>query len=162
MRLKGKAGIVVAIMAVIIATAIFLVNPTEACLVVRNGKTGEILASYPMKEGGEFSVRFKHSVNQSPVEDRYRIEKEEIVVYETVYYNFGAGVQTELAPGQTLSYGEDGAMIVSGIDRPIADLAYHISPVYDHILTVAGKEISLRALCKGERAATFTYEKKRW
>ncbi len=155
---KQIVGIVVAIIAFIIATAIFHVNHTEDCLILRNGKTGKILASYPMEEGGEFSVRFKHSVNQSPVEDRYRIENGQIVVYETVYYNFGAGVQTELEEGQTLTYGENGSMIISGIDKPIADLSYIVSPVYDHILCINGEEISLRQLCKEERNISFSYE----
>lgn len=156
---KQIVGIVVAIIAVIIATAIFHVNHTEDCLILRNGKTGKILASYPMQEGGEFSVRFKHSVNKSPVEDRYRIENGGIVVFETVYYNFGAGVQTELEEGQSLTYGKDGSMIISGIDKPIADLSYNVSPVYDHILLINGEEISLRQLCGKERAVSFIYEK---
>lgn len=155
---KQFVGIVVAIIAVIIATAIFHVNHTEDCLILRNGKTGKILASYPMEEGGEFSVRFKHSVNQSPVEDRYRIENGQIVVYETVYYNFGAGVQTELEEGQRLTYGENGSMIISGIDKPIADLSYIVSPVYDHILCINGEEISLRQLCGEERNISFSLE----
>lgn len=149
----------VAIIAVIIATAIFHVNHTEDCLILRNGKTGNILASYPMEEGGEFSVRFIHSVNKSPVEDRYRIENGGIVVYETAYYSFGAGVQTELEEGQTLTYAEDGAMIISGFDKPIADLSYIVSPVYDHILLVNGEEISLRQLCGEERLVSFRFEK---
>ena len=150
----------VAIMALIIATAIFHVNHTEDCLRLRNGRTGKILASYPMKEGGEFSVRFKHSVNQTPVEDKYRIIDGNIVVYETVYYSFGAGVQTELAEGEALTYGEDGAMIISGINQIVDQLSYNISPVYDHVLTIENTEISLRRLCGDERAITFTYEKK--
>lgn len=126
---------------------------------LRNGRTGKILTSYPMEEGGEFSVRFIHSVNKSPVEDKYRIENGEIVVYETVYYNFGAGVQTELEDGQTLTYGDDGAMIVSGFNKPIADLSYNVSPVYDHVLWVNGEEVSLRQLCGEDRFVSFSYEK---
>lgn len=126
---------------------------------MRNGRTGNIFASYPLEEGGEFSVRFMHSVNKSPVEDRYRIVKGEIVVYETVYYNFGAGVQTELGEGQTLNYGEDGSMIISGFDQPIADLSYNVSPVYDHILEINGEEVSLRQLCGEDRFVSFSYEK---
>lgn len=104
-------------------------------------------------------MRFKHSVNKSPVEDRYRIENGGIVVYQTVYYNFGAGVQTELEEGQTLTYGKDGSMIISDIDKPIADLSYNVSPVYDHILLINGEEVSLRQLCGEERTVSFSYVK---
>ncbi|WP_352399541.1 DUF1850 domain-containing protein [Anaerotignum sp.] len=126
---------------------------------LRNGRTGKILASYPMEEGGEFSVRFIHSVNKSTVEDRYRIDDGEIVVYETVYYNFGAGVQTELGEGQTLTYGDDGSMIISGFHKPISDLSYNVSPVYDHILRINGEEVSLRQLCGKDRFVSFSYER---
>ncbi len=158
LSIKQIVGIVVAIIAVIIATTIFHMNHTGDCLKLWNGRTGNILASYPMEEGGEFSVRFMHSVNKSPVEDRYRIENGEIVVYETVYYNFGAGVQTELEEGQTLTYGEDGSMIISGFNKPISQLSYNVSPVYDHILRVNGEEVSLRQLCGEDRFVSFSYE----
>lgn len=49
-------------------------------------------------------------------------------------------------------------MIISGIDKPIADLSYIVSPVYDHILCINGEEISLRQLCKEERNISFSYE----
>ncbi len=48
--------------------------------------------------------------------DCYEIKHHSIYVEKTIYYNFGAGVQTELEGNETLSYGEDGA-IFSGFDR---------------------------------------------
>lgn len=159
MSVKQIVSIVVAITALIIATTIFILNATQNYLNLRDGKTGNVLASYPIEKDGEFSVWFIHSVNQSPVEDCYRIENGEIVVYQTMYYNFGAGVQTELEDGQTLSYGEDGSMIVSGFDQPIPELYYNISPVYDHVLKINGEEISLRQLCGENRFISFCYEK---
>lgn len=143
---------------IIVATTIFVINPTGNCLTIRDGKTGEILAGYPFEEGGEFSVRFMHSVNLSPVEDKYRIENGGIVVFETVYYAFGAGVQSQLEDGQILTMGDNGEMIISGIDTPISELTYNISPVYDHVLILGEKEISLKELCKDVRTITFVYE----
>lgn len=142
----------------IAATAIFHVNGTESCLVVRSGNTGEAIARYPLFESGEFSVGFKHSVNQSLVEDRYRIVDGEIMVYETLYYHFGAGVQTQLGEGQTMEETEDGGMIVKGIDTIIPNLYYNISAVYDHTLTINGESISLKELCGEERNIQLCYE----
>lgn len=146
------------IMTVIVATAIFLMNHTGDCLIVRNGKTGEILARYPLAEGGEFSVGFIHSVNQSPVIDYYRITDGDIMVYETEYYNFGAGVQTTLNEGEYLKQGEDGSMIISGIDKIIGELSYVVSPVYDHVLKIGTKEVSLKELCGEDRLIILQYE----
>lgn len=155
---KQIVGIVVAVALGVAVAAIFLVNRTEGCLVIESGETGGVLARYPLKEGGKFSVRFKHSVNQSPVEDFYRIQDGSIMVYQTVYYAFGAGVQTEIGAGETLTRGEDGAMIVSGMDRLIPSLSYNISPVYDHVLNINGEEHSLKEICKEERTISFHYE----
>lgn len=156
---KAMVRIVVAIIAIIIAAAIFRVNPTEGYLTIRGGRTGDVFAQYPLEEDGEFSVGFKHSVNQSMVIDYYCIRDGEIMVYKTQYDSFGAGVQTALGAGETLREGDDGAMIVSGMDKIIPTLSYIVSPVYDHILTIEGEEISLRDLCKEERLITLAYEK---
>ena len=155
--MKGIVSIVVAVV-VITATTIFHVNRTEDSLIVKSGKTGEIFARYPLEEGGEFSVGFKHSVNKSLVEDRYKIENGEIVVFETLYYHFGAGVQTQLQEGQTLEHGKDGSMVIGNINQVIPKLYYNISPVYDHTLKINGETISLQKLCQEERNILFSYK----
>ena len=109
-------------------------------------------------EGDEFSVGFIHSVNKSPLTDVYQIKDHKIYVVRTIYYGFGAGVQTELEDGQTLSYGENGEMIISGFDRELPYLSYMVGTVSDHTLTVRGKEISLRDLCGRNSAVEFTCE----
>ena len=128
-------------------------------LVLRNADSGQTYGRYPMAEGDWFSVGFVHSVNKSPVTDCYEIKHHSIYVEKTIYYNFGAGVQTELEGNETLSYGADGAMIVSGFDREMPDLTYFVGTVSDHTLIVNdGAEISLRDLCGRSSKARFTYE----
>ena len=101
----------------VIAAALFLCNKAGWYLVIRDGDTGQVCAKYPLDEGDSFAVGFIHSVNKSPLIDVYYIEDKQIYVEETIYYGFGAGVQTELNPGEELSYGPDGAMIVSNIHK---------------------------------------------
>ena len=127
-------------------------------LVLRNGDTGAVYARYPVSEGDRFSVGFIHSVNKSPLTDVYEIRDHKIYVVETVYYGFGAGVQTELEEGQTLRYGEDGAMIVSGFDREMDDLRYSVGTVSDHTLVIHGRRISLRELCGRNSPVRFSCE----
>ena len=74
----------------------------------------------------------------------------------TIYNNFGAGVQTEIEEGQKLEYGENGEMIVSGFDREMPWLSYIVGTVSDHILTIHGKEISLRELCDRNSKVEFS------
>ena len=142
---------------VIIIAAALLFSP-HYFLTLRNRDTGELYGRYPMKEGERFSVEFKHSINLSPVIDVYQIEDGNIYVEETIYYHFGAGVQTELNEGETLSYGEDGSMIVGNIHQLRNNVGYIVGTVYDHLLTVNGREISLRDLCGKNAAVRFNYE----
>ena len=78
---------------------------------------------------------------------------------KTVYYGFGAGVQTELEEGQKLEYGDDGSMIITGFDRKMDDLIYFVGTVSDHMLTLQeGEEISLRDLCGRNAMVRFSLE----
>lgn len=142
---------------VLIAAAVFLISP-RACLVLRDRDTGRQYARYPLREGEEFRVEFKHSVNLSPVIDVYRIEDGEIYVEETIYYHFGAGVQTQLNEGETLTYTEDGAMAVGNIHQRRGGMTYIVGTVYDHVLTVNGRRVSLSSLCGRNAPVRFTYE----
>ena len=133
---------------VMIASSVFIYSILSTpCLILRNGDTGKVLMAYPVSEGDEFSVTFVHSVNKSPVTDVYQIRGNDIYVVRTIYYSFGAGVQTQIEAGQTLEYGADGSMIVSGFERRMDSLSYIVGTVSDHILKIGGVSVSLRELC---------------
>ena len=140
-----------------IIAATFLFTP-HYFLTVRDRDTGELYSRYPMREGERFSVQFKHSINLSPVIDVYEIEGRDIYVEETIYYHFGAGVQTQLNEGETLTYGDDGSMIVGNIHQKRNNVGYIVGTVYDHVLKVDQQEVSLRDLCGRNTAVRFNYE----
>jgi hypothetical protein len=150
-RLLTGAAIVV-----MIAASVFIYFILSSpCLILKNGDTGKTLAVYRIEEGSKFSITFVHSVNKSPVTDIYEIRKGEIYVVRTIYYSFGAGVQTEIEEGQTLEYGEDGSMIVSGFERPMDNLSYIVGTVSDHILEINGSSVMLRELCGRNTTVRF-------
>ena len=144
------------------AAAVFFCGVSQAhqtWLTVRNDETGKLYARYPVEDGDWFSIGFIHSVNKSPLTDYYEIHDSKIYVEKTVYYGFGAGVQTEIEDGQTLEYGEDGSMTVSGFHKEIPDLVYIVGTVSDHTLVVnGGEEISLRDLCGRHTKVRFSVE----
>lgn len=146
-----------AIITVLAAAAVLFSNGFGYCLMLSNSENGKIYACFPLNEGGGFSVGFVHSVNKSPVIDYYEIRDKKIFVVKTKYYDFGAGVQTGLEDGQTLSYGDDGSMIISGFNKEMDDLVYCVGKVSDHTLTINGKEISLRGLCGRGALVRFSY-----
>ena len=147
-----------AALVLIVASSVFLYFVfSTPCIQLRDGDTGQVFAYYPVKEGDEFSVTFIHSVNNSPVTDVYELRDDKIFVIRTIYYSFGAGVQTEVGEGQTLEYGEDGSMIVSGFEKQLDSLSYIVGTVSDHILEIDNKSISLRELCGRNATVQFIY-----
>ncbi|MCI8512619.1 MAG: DUF1850 domain-containing protein [Lachnospiraceae bacterium] len=149
-----------AIMVAIIAAVVLFALRSGDYLVLRNGDTKEEYARFRVSEGDEFSVMFIHSVNQYPLTDVYQIRGHAIYVVQTIYYNFGAGVQTEIEEGQKLEIGENGEMIVTGFDREMPYLSYIVGTVSDHTLTIHGEEISLRELCGRNSKVEFSCEHK--
>jgi hypothetical protein len=149
-----------AVVVTIMASVFILYASSAQALVLKNADTGEVMAAYPIDDGHEFSITFIHSVNKSPVTDVYEIHGKEIYVIRTKYYSFGAGVQTEVEEGQTLEYGLDGSMIVSGFNRRIDKLSYIVGTVSDHMLEIGGETISLRELCGKNTTVQFCIERK--
>ena len=98
---------------------------------------------------------FIHSVNKSLVCDYFVLRNGEIYAEKTVYSAFGAGVQTEVEEGQTLTYNEDGTMTISGFNQRFDKLSYIVGTVYDHVLTIGGETISLTELCGRNAAVVF-------
>lgn len=151
--------IAIAAAALIVAAAVLILagSGPEFELTLSNAETGQVYGSFPVDEGDVFSVEFIHSVNQSPVIDHYEIrEGGDIYVTETHYFAFGAGVQTELNPGEYLEYGEDGSMQVKNINKHIPSLIYVVGTVSDHVMKIDGQEISLRELCGRNNKVLFT------
>lgn len=144
-----------AIVIIITVSVILFFSFSSPCLILKNGDTGEVITSFSVKDGDEFSVTFIHSVNNSPVTDVYQIRNGKIYVDRTIYYAFGAGVQTVIEEGQSLEYGQDGSMIVSGFNRLMDRLSYIVGTVSDHTLQINGKVISLRELCGKNTTVQF-------
>ena len=123
---------------------LFVNNKKKLYLIdTSNNKT---LGIYQFDNDYKFSIEFIHSVNKSPVIDYYEYKNNNIYVTKTVYYNFGAGVETELENNEKLSYGENGEMIISDIDKIINPLIYVVGSVYDHILYINNDKIILNEL----------------
>lgn len=125
-------------------------------LVLSDWDSGQVYASYPVEEGTTFGVEFIHSVNKSPVRDIYEIRGEEIWNTQCIYYGFGAGVEETLGEGETLSYGDKGEMIVSGIEKKMDNMLLVVGTISDHTLYLGEETISLRDLCGRSSQVLFT------
>ncbi len=154
---------VAAVVLIAAATVLFILLPKESGrLILSDADTGKRIASYSLSEGGEFAIEFKHSVNLSPVHDIYKIIDGKIINTDCIYYAFGAGVETTLEGTETLTYGEDGSMIISGINKEMYDMIYIVGTIYDHILFINDEKIILNDICGRNRHVRFQYRKNFW
>lgn len=144
---------------IIITAAAFLPGCSSSegwNLVLSNASTGEVYAEYPVESGDTFAVEFVHSVNKSPVRDVFEIREGEVWNIQCIYYGFGAGVEEELGEGEALSYGENGEMIISNIEKNTDDMVIVVGTISDHTLYLGDETISLRDLCGRSSPVKFT------
>ncbi len=143
-----KKGILTAAAALIVVAAVSLIFKSEAhTLHLTDAETGKVYARYSFGEADTFSVTFIHSVNQSPVTDFYkRGENNSLILYETVFYSFGAGMPESWPPDAIVETSAAGIR-VTNLHLTMPDVTYIVGTVSDHVLKVGEEEISLRALC---------------
>lgn len=156
-----KLSTVAAAVMIFITAAAFLpgCSPGGTSLVLSNADSGQVYATYPVENGDTFAVEFIHSVNKSPVRDVYEIREGEIWNTQCIYYGFGAGVEEELGEGETLSYGENGEMIISNIEKKIDNMVIVVGTISDHTLYLGDETISLRDLCGRSSKVLFTCQR---
>ena len=78
--------------------------------------------------------------------ESFRVENGRLVLESVRFYSFGAGMQSDLGEGQTLSQDGD-AMIISGFSAPLNELNLIVGTVSDHLLFIGNEIVSLRELC---------------
>ena len=142
-------------MIIITAAAVLINLCSTSYLVLYVEDTNTRYITQKAEEGLMFSVEFIHSVNQTPLKDTYIIENEQIRAYSTTYRSFGAGVQTALEEGQTMTYDDEGNMVITGFDITYDPLRYIVGTVSDHILYINDSETSLRTLCGRNAKVVF-------
>ncbi|MDR0513481.1 MAG: DUF1850 domain-containing protein [Treponema sp.] len=138
------------------ALHIFVTASRTGVLEIRDTFSGRLYGRWPVDENGGFAIEFIHSVNQSPVRESFRVEDGRLVLESVRFYSFGAGIQSDLGEGQTLSQDGD-AMIISGFNVPLNELNLIVGTVSDHLLFINNNVISLRELCGRNAQITIRY-----
>ena len=101
-------------------------------------RTGEVLRSWKIREGEFFTVKYTHSVQLTPVWETYEIQSGDIVLKETIFQSFGAGLPSTSPYDFEIT--EQGFRLYN-IDMKITDLVYRVGAVRaNHSLIIDGKE----------------------
>ncbi len=101
--------------------AIILINiPYKQALVFLQPERNDILCYVPMHPGGEFKIKYTHSIHLSDVIESYEITKaQKIRQYELEYEDFAIGMPSETAEGEQFEI-KDGKYFIKNMDREFA------------------------------------------
>jgi len=108
---------------VVLAAALFL--PLSARTLVSTAD-GALVLRHTLDPYETFAVSYTHSVNLAPVREIFVVRGAVIYLSALEFDTFGAGMPTELEPGQLLVHLPDGGMRIEGFERPVGDLRYMV------------------------------------
>ncbi len=132
---------------ILVAAVVILSQSRVPSLLLLDRETGKEYARFPFGENDSFSITFIHSVNQSPVTDYYKREKDDtLLLYSTKFHAFGAGMPESWPEGAHVETSPDG-ILVTNLHITLPDVTYIVGTVSDHTLRIGGKTVSLRDLC---------------
>ena len=79
------------VLIIIIGAIIIALLPTKVLLAF-DYKTGEYYKAWKIKDGDKFTVHYTHSVQLTPVTETYNIDGYNIILEETTFKSYGAGL----------------------------------------------------------------------
>jgi hypothetical protein len=112
---------------------------------------GPVLLASPMNRGETFVISYVHSVNRRPVDDTIRFEGDHLVIIESRFDAFGAGIPETTNEAGRLAFGPDGRVIYS-LSRDVPEIRLFVGRVAGHVLTVNRRSTPLADLIEPGRA----------
>ena len=144
-----------------VTMALYAFMNVSAVLILN--KDGAIAGAFSFESVDEFIIRFTHSWNRTPIDEVYRIGESGLELQETLFEDFGAGIQSYEEPGQKMEL-IGNKIRISGIRRAVPDLTYRVGQIVaNHSLIVNGIETPLSLFIKPGEPAKFKLERiPRW
>ena len=134
--------------------AAFAVTPTPA-LVVSDSDTDRVLYSTAVSEGTTVELSYTHSVERSPVIERYQITdgtlRQTTIIFESYGWGLPTGAEIHEIEGQ----------FHAPMDRTYDELMITPGPIADQQLSVDGTDLALYELA-GRSSVRITIEQRRW
>ena len=123
-------------------------------LIIEKGDNKELI-SIPIEPGEGFTIRYLHSVDISPVyEVFYADEKKGIIIKETYFKMFGAGMGHW--PGRGRIVEQNGWIFIKDMNIAIGEFYLRTgAPSVDHTILIKGQEIHLSRMIPGMRVRIY-------
>ncbi len=133
-----------------------MVYPVEV-LKASDAKSGEYLRSWWPRGDNSFTVKYIHSVERTPVWEMYTMDDGEIILRETVFQSYGAGLPA--TSPYDFDIVEDGFRLYN-IDQKMTNLVYRTGAVRaNHELMVGGKPYFFVEFSEPTEAVKFETQK---
>lgn len=130
--------------------------PVSPRLTVARARGGdEVLLSLPMKKGETFELTYTHSANKSPVADTIQWTGREMLVLQSRFQTFGAGIPIPAdGIGTSLTKTDEG-YVLSGIDKPMESFLLMTEEIPDHHILHRESAYRLNDLAGAGRLVKF-------
>ena len=139
----------VVVVAVVLVTALMRPHAMVLRAVARGGR---VLYERQAAPGDEFEIRYTHSVARTLVIEKFRIMPDrQMLLYETVYQDFGAGLPSEPDEGAKMESTPFGVRI-TGMKRVMSSIPLRVGSIARHQIACGSDVIDLISLVEsGER-----------
>jgi hypothetical protein len=114
--------------------------PSTPTLVIADTDSDTVLYSTSVTEGSMLELNYTHSVERSPVVERYRITDGQLRQTQIIFESYGWGLPTDATVERVEG------QFHAPIDRSYDELMITPGPIADQHLSVGGTEISLYEL----------------
>jgi hypothetical protein len=129
--------------AVLLTTAslVLFIKSRAAYLTVEIPGTGEAAWAAPLSGDEQFQLRYIHSVDLLPVFETYTTEGTQLVLVETRFLSWGAGLGYMQ---EGILSGENGWTVIKEMKRQVGTIPLRVGTIAEHTLLYRGMEIRLR------------------
>ena len=135
----------------------FFLFPFMDVLLAREFKEDDVLKLWRVDQGQEFTIKYTHSVEKSPVTETYKIDGDDIILLETTFKSFGAGL-----PATTPYTFEivDDTFRIYDIDEKMKSVMYRTgAEIANHEVLIGDESYSFLSFSKKRARVEFTTRK---
>ncbi|OPZ61878.1 MAG: hypothetical protein BWY85_02268 [Firmicutes bacterium ADurb.Bin506] len=127
-----RLAIALAMITLGIAAALVAAQFVAGMELVVTAEGTRVLYSSPVSPGDEFSIVYTHSVQRSPVVEKFRVLPDgNIVVFETIYQDFGAGLPSDVDEGAKVVV-EPGGVRIYDMNRVMPRITLRVGSIARH------------------------------
>lgn len=129
---------------IFVVAAIFIIAAILPIFPALQISSADASLCLPLREGEEFSIKYNHSVNHSPVIDTIERTGETLTINSSLFSTYGAGIPVlSDEVGDTYTETEEG-FLLSGIDSEHRSISLLTGTYADHRLLYRQNELILK------------------